>query len=79
MCDKCTLMSTRDHPLLPQMGVQLVFFSVWRTVSCEMRSTIFNSTNLSAKRDFAQDLVFAGFLQGLSQARFGFFLPGVAL
>src|SRR5439155_24984377 len=42
--------------LLLQPGLEFVFFSVWRTVSCEMASAISSSTTLSANKRSVQRL-----------------------
>src|SRR6266851_4427550 len=47
---------TRQAPVFFQPGLEIVFFSVRRTVSYETASTISNSTNLSASRRRVQRL-----------------------
>src|SRR3954449_9702439 len=56
----------RDAPHLPQMRLELVFLSVWRTVSCESVSTCSSSTMRSASRRSDQRALPSG---GRAQAR----------
>lgn len=48
MPDEVRICGRRQTPLLAQVGLEIVFLSVWRTVSYEMVSTISRRTTSSA-------------------------------